>query len=193
MNRSAWILVLISLGGCAAQRTAGDIAGASASILNDYRSELGRFANRQNALNADNSRRLRELNELSAERDARVRERVLALKLSGDKSALDLYELLSSPPAPDILADSAVLKGLRPSEAPARIEADTGKTEAIVKQLKALQKTTPLIERILGLAAYRNQLSAAYRKSLSDAETRGEAAKTASDQLTANIAGEGGR
>jgi len=181
------------LSGCAAQRTAGDIAGASASILNDYRKELGSFADRQNALNADNARRLRDLNELTAERDARIRERILALRLSGDKAALDLYELLAAPPASDILADSSVLKGLRPSEASPKIEANSGKTEAIVKQLKALQKSKPLVARIVGLAQYRDQLSEAYRKSLADAKAKSEAAQAASGELSAKVAEEGGK
>ena len=186
-RKSSVMVVALMLGGCAAERTANDVASASAAILNDYRRELGAFADRQSALNRDNLREVGDLRELSAEREARIDERMLALKLAGDKTALEMYDHLSKPTGSTILGASAVLKSLQPVPAAAKVEVDTAKAASIIKQLKALQEAKPIISRIFGLVEYRRALAETYRKSLEQAEGEAKKAESESAKATGDL------
>jgi hypothetical protein len=183
-GKSCALAAALLLGGCAAQRTANDVASASASILNDYRRELSAFADRQTSLNRDNQRQIGDIRALSSERDARINERILALKLAGDKTALEMFDHLSKPTGSTIMDSSAALNSLKPVPAATKVEVDTATAAALVKQLKVLQETKPLISRIFGLVEYRQALAETYRKSLEQAEGGAKQAEAGAERAT---------
>jgi len=180
-------LIIFLLAGCAGQESMRRLAGSSATVLNEYRRELKGFADRQTALNADVDRGVRDFGELQSMRDAAVEQRLFALRVAGDKPALDTYALLTAQSAADLLAQSSLLRPAQPAPASPSIAFDASAAERVTRQLNELRQPRSFWDQLLRGVAYRTELQATYRASLESATRRTEAASEETAQAVVNV------
>jgi hypothetical protein len=170
------MMCAVALAGCAGQERMRQLSGDSAAVLNDYRRELTGFTQRQNALNADNQRRIQQYAENRELSEAYVRQQLLALQVADDKAAQDIYRLLATVGAEDVLAQSPLLRASAASSPAPTISFDPATVERLTRQLNALRRSPSYWDRLQRILAYGNELREAYEKSLEGASSESQAA-----------------
>ena len=184
MSKITILMSCATLCACAGQQNMQSLAGHSAAVVNDYRRELKAFADGQTALNADNDRRIQNFAENREMTEARVRQRVLALDVAGDKPALDAFRLFTATSASDVVAQSPLLRP-RAARTPApALVLDTAAIERLTRQLTELRRPPSFWDQVQRAIAFRSELRAAYAASLgqanqatSEADTEGDVAQ----------------
>jgi hypothetical protein len=177
------VLPLVVLTGCAAPGLR-ELAGAEASSLNTYRTSLQEFANQQSQLNADNDQRLRRLAELRARNDAYVAERLTALAVNADKSASEIYGLVTAHSASDITTNSVALHAAQPTASSPVAAYDATQVTAVVKELTTLSTPPSRWTQLAGDIAYAKSVKDAYQTSLTAATKAAGAAQTQAKATT---------
>lgn len=137
--------------------------------MNDYRREVSAFAERQTALNADTQRRIGYFGESREMSEAYVNQRLLALRVAGEKDTIETYELLAAPNAADIIARSSLLAAPVTPSPPPVVKFDPAGVEKLTRQLNSLRKPPTFWDRVRKTIAYREGLRAAYEKSMAEA------------------------
>lgn len=173
------------LAGCAGREEVATLAGQSSAVLNDYKREMSAFARRQTSLSQDNARRIADLGQIRERQQMVIDRRLRGWRLADDKDALAMYADATSEGADQILAASETIRGAGSSPNQiATVKFDAGQIEAVIKQLKALERSPTFWDNIVFAVSYNDQLRAAYKKSLEDAATDAEDAGDAAAQIT---------
>jgi hypothetical protein len=189
MRRKVHLLLVLAAGlcaplaGCGTPQAVRDLTETQAGVLNTYRTSMQAVAGQQGRLNADNERRVRDLADLRAHNDAYVAQRLTGFSVSGDKAAAEIYGVIVSRNASDVIARSAAIAELTPAPAAPQVSFDSAEVNGLVKALKAVGAQQTPWARAIQTFAYL-QASA---ESLKDAAAEGDDAKikTAGDAVTA--------
>jgi hypothetical protein len=188
--RAGLIIVLLAASaGCAGQESMRHLAGTSAGVLNDYRREMKVFADRQTALNGDIDRSVRDFAELQAMREGTVEQGLLALRVAGDKPAVDAYALLTARSAADIVSQNSLLRPAQPAVAAPAITFDASSLERLTRQLNELRRPRSYWEQLLRAVSYRNELQQAYQASLQSASTSTAEAGSQTNETASAVGG----
>lgn len=179
MNRIMLPLAaLAALSACAGETALRTTSGQSALILNQYRSELTRFAARQNELNAASAERIQRWQERRDERTGEIQSRVRSWRLAEDTRAIARFETLTARNAETILTSDALLSPRAP-ESVAPLRFDPAAVDAVIKRLVALQRPRSPIESARDLLAFTTSLRESYDDAITAAATPNQGATAA--------------
>jgi hypothetical protein len=154
---------------CAGRQEVRTLAHQSSSVLGAYNVQMSAFAARQTRLSQENAVRLSNIGHMRGEHEARVQSILLGWDIAGDKDSKALFTLLSRSGAADIVANSEALRSLRPEAQVEAVKYDGAQVGALIKNLKALEKSPSIWDEAVGALAFRQSLREAYRKSLEEA------------------------
>ena len=154
------------------------LAGTSATVLNDYRRELKGFAERQTALNGDIERGIQDFGELQLQRDAATEQRLLAVRVAGDKPTLDVYGLLTSRSAADVVSQSSLVRPAQSATPPPVVTFDSSTLERLTRQLNEFHRPRSYWEQLLRTVTFGTDLQQAYRASMGKANANARDADT---------------
>jgi hypothetical protein len=86
-----------------------------------------------------------------------------------------------------IASGSVALQSLRPTAPSAKVAFDAAAVQAVVKQLKALEKAPSFLEQVAAAKAYYADLQSAYQASIRDAASQTEMAKSTAGDTDKDI------
>lgn len=179
MNRILLSLAAVAtLCGCAGEQALRTTSGQSALILNQYRSELTKFAARQNELNTASVERIQRWQERRDERIGEIQSRVRSWRLAENTRAIARFETLTARNAETILTSDALLSP-RPPQGVESLRFDPAAVDAIIKRLVELQRPRSPIENARDLLAFTTSLRESYDKALADAAAPNQGATAA--------------
>lgn len=181
-------MVAALLAGCAGQTEMRKVAGDTASIMNDYRSELNAFAERQTAANADSKLRATSLNASRSMSEAYVNQRLLALKVAGDNAALESFGLIAAASAEQVVATSPLLGESAPAANAAVVKFDGSAVQKLTRQLNALRKPPGYWERVRQVVAQSEGLRGALTASHEQALAAADSADASSEEVAGALA-----